>query len=196
MLQQAMLRNNILGCLEFPIRGDPGLRIPVSRGLNATWLRRPSREGQTSPEPHTSAVRLCSVGQGPRCRAGREGRQAERSGGCCLPGWKGDAAAAVTVPAGTSPQPERQLVAARALRAALGIHPQSSLGAEMRMRSFREPSHSDSGLLQALLQKPQCCALLDGHVSRARLWTTAVTDLSWSNWRRECVANRLALGSA
>lgn len=188
MLQQAMVRNNIIRCLEFPIRGDPGLRIPVSRGLNATWLWRPSWEGQTSPEPHTSAVRLCSVGQEPRCRAGRDGRQVERSRGCCLPGWKGDAAAAVTVPAGaslsrTSPQPERQLVAARALRAALGIHPQSSLGAETRMRSFRERSHSDGGLLQALLQKPQCCALLDGHVSRARLWTTAVTDLSWSNWR-------------
>lgn len=114
-------------------------------------------------------LRCCSVGQGRGRGAELGGRAGERR---LLPTWLERSHSSRCFRCWQEHHSPRHPCSLRgsscqpALRAALGIHQQSSLVAEMRMRSFCERLRSDGGLLQALLQKPKCCALLCRHVSQ------------------------------
>ena len=137
-----------------------------------------------------SAVRLrCrSMGQGRGRCAVLGGRAGERSGGCCLPGWKGHTAAAVSVLAGaslsrTSLQPERQLVSACASGStgnssaviAGGRNEDEKLLRVIALRWWLAPGSAPEA--QAL------CSALQAHFPGLGCGPQQSQHLSWSNWR-------------
>jgi len=106
------------------------------------------------------ALLLCGAGLGMRCHAGRENQRAEAA--ACLARCRSSSRLGAGKEHRSPQRPCSLRGSSRqpALRAAPGIHQQSSLVAEMRMRSFCQPLHSDGGLLQALLA---LCSALQAH---------------------------------